>query len=95
MYCLEQIDQELSLSGVALPQATELAVSFDADLLGGVVTLTGKGEQPSAGDQGPLYRPVDVDRRLPVNRVTLVGIPAYAWANRGNSRMIIWAPYKP
>ncbi len=95
VYCFESPDNPaVNLADVRLT-GSSFAAKFVPDLLGGVVTLTGKGEQPSAGDQGPLYRPVDVDRRLPVNRVTLVGIPAYAWANRGNSRMIIWAPYKP
>ncbi len=58
------------------------------DLLGGVTVLRGRGVVPTE-PWGPLYRPLTA-QPIPTRPVELVGIPYYAWANRGPGEMTIW-----
>jgi DUF1680 family protein len=87
VYCLEQADQDVSLNGMALPQATDLAASFDAELLGGVVTLAGAAQAlDEAGWEGVLYRTAP-----PVTQPgSMTAIPYYAWDQRAPGRMRVW-----
>jgi DUF1680 family protein len=87
VYCLEQTDQELSLSGVGLPHAAELAASFVPDLLGGVVTLSGAAEAlDDAGWEGVLYR-AEPPAAQPG---AITAIPYFAWDHRAPGPMRVW-----
>jgi DUF1680 family protein len=87
VYCLEQIDQELPLSGVALPQSAELAGQAEPELLGGVVTLVGAAEAlEQEGWEGVLYRTAP-----PATQAgAITAIPYYAWDSRAPGRMRVW-----
>jgi DUF1680 family protein len=87
VYCLEQTDQEVSLSGVALPRAAELSASLAPDLLGGVVALGGPAEAlDTAGWEGVLYR-----SEPPASQPGAIkAIPYYAWDSRAPGRMRVW-----
>jgi len=65
-----------------------------SEILGGVVTIKGKGlTVDEAADRGPLYRPRGSGHAKPRGTpVTL--IPYYAWANRGNSHMAVWLHFR-
>src|SRR5262245_4541741 len=57
IYCLEQVDHEVPLSRIALPEEAELAAQFEPELLGGVVAIDGSAEAlDDAGWDGTLYR---------------------------------------
>jgi DUF1680 family protein len=87
IYCLEQADQSMPLDRVALPQAAELAASFEPELLGGVVALAGIAQAlDDAGWEGVLY-----STAAPATQpCTIMAIPYYAWDHRAPGRMRVW-----
>ncbi len=86
VYCLEEADNGPDLHRVLLPRDSGFKESFQPDLLGGVVTLRGKG-LTEEGETDCLYtfRPPERKRER-----ELVWIPYYAWANRGEGEMTVW-----
>jgi len=97
VYCLESIDNpDFDVYDASLlydPGETvgTLKAERCPGLLGGIVTLRGKGLVPERpADQGPLYRPLSREREITSRQVDLVAIPYYAWANRGPARMTVW-----
>ena len=52
---------------------------YHGDLLGGIVTITGRGQIRQAGKKG-------------VEDINVVAIPYYAWAHRGKNEMAVWMP---
>lgn len=94
IYCAESPDNP-GVSIMDLELASDSFTSqFDADLLGGVVKISGSGLVPDANaPRGPLYRPMgSVSARFNETPITL--IPYYAWANRGPAHMAVWLPYR-
>jgi DUF1680 family protein len=101
VYCFEEADQDtaVDLDDVAIDPATPLRTEWRDDLLGGVMAVEAAGSTVDTsgwGDQ--LYLPLDAYRSSDFNRylghpITLVGIPYYAWANRGAGKMRVWIPY--
>jgi hypothetical protein len=91
VYCLEQCDQAVPLSGLWLPPDAALKATREPGLLGGVVTIT--GEARAASEQPwhrSLYQPA-----APVSRFALKAIPYYAWDNRQPGPMKVWLPVAP
>lgn len=78
VYCLEAADQiDKHVFNLYSPQLKNLDVKFEADLLGGVVTISGKGSKlnekgKSSGSQA------------------FKAVPYYAWNNRGPGEMTVW-----
>jgi uncharacterized protein len=99
VYCLEEQDQEpgVNLLDVKIDLLQELTPHWRADLLGGVITLEGKGNQPdrSPWQENGLYRPLALgnEKRASDRKVKLTAIPYYAWGNRGLKSMRVWIPY--
>ena len=92
VYCVEQCDlpEDVSLSEVAIPAGAALTARYDADLLGGVVAVTGQGLWRQAPDFGDgLYAPAHPDHGQPID---VRFVPYYAWWNRGNQPMTVWLP---
>ena len=95
IYCLEEIDQPsgLSLSDVAINPGRQPAEQFQAefrrDLLGGMVVLhhTGAVYQRGASEK-MLYS--HYSRGTKTQKVPLMFIPYYAWANRQATSMQVW-----
>jgi len=73
-----------------LPEDVDLIARYDGRLLGGVVTLEGRGfAQPKAAWTAQLYREF---RPAPAAPLHLRLIPYYAWGNRSPSEMTVWMP---
>ncbi len=93
VYCAESTDNP----GVSIRDLELASDDFEtahSDILNGIVTVRGKGlaPDPSTGC-GPLYRTRGSDPvKLRETPITL--IPYYAWANRGNSHMAVWLPFR-
>jgi uncharacterized protein len=98
VYCLEEVDNGTGLSTVRLPPDAALEAVERPDLLGGMVTIRGKGVQGSggakaagAGGSRSLYfrDPPAGSSSHPV-AAPLVFIPYFAWANRAPGEMTVW-----
>ena len=94
IYCLEQADQpeSVNLLDAAINSYLPLQETWQADLLGGVMTVRTQGilRTPEAW-QDNLYLPngtVQATQRT----VNLTAVPYYAWANRGPGAMRVWIP---
>jgi len=89
VYCLEQADNGPNLPAICLPRETSFQATYEPELLGGVVTLTGEARrQTAAGWEGELYQPKQTDSQM--EPVRIKAIPYYAWANRGRGEMLVW-----
>jgi uncharacterized protein len=84
VYCIEAIDNGgLRTDAIVLPDDAAFKTERRKDLLGDVVTITGEAKvafEPQPGEPAKL-RPH-----------TIVAIPYYAWANRGEGYMDVWLP---
>lgn len=89
VYCLEQADNGANLPAICLPREASLQATYEPELLGGVVTITGEARrQTAAGWEGALYQPLPADAAM--EPVQIKAIPYYAWANRGRGEMLVW-----
>ena len=87
LYCAEAVDNPGGVQGLSVPRAAPLAASFEPDLLGGVVTLTGEGTRDgAAGWDGALYR-ADPPATEPT---PFKAVPYFAWDNRAPGDMQVW-----
>lgn len=87
IFCLEEADNGGELHTLSLPEDADLTASFQKDLLGGTMVVTGKARASEAdGDGEGLYGDSASERRL--RDITLV--PYYAWANRQAGEMRVW-----
>ncbi|MGC8863321.1 MAG: glycoside hydrolase family 127 protein [Armatimonadota bacterium] len=92
VYCAESIDNP-GISVRDLELASDDFQTARSEVLGGIVKIDGRGLVPDpAMQRGPLYRPYGFSLRMDEVPITL--IPYYAWANRGNSHMAVWLPYR-
>src|SRR5205085_12166661 len=79
VYCLEQADHTPPLHRLLLPAQAEITARFDAELLGGMVVLEGRGAAlADAGWDDTLYRTTAPE----VQPCTIRAIPYYAWDHR-------------
>jgi DUF1680 family protein len=87
VYCLEQIDHDVSLHDLMLPRKAPLEAVYEPDLLGGVVVIRGEGlrRDPDVWG-GSLYR----HDRSDLVPTPIMAVPYYAWANRGLGQMLVW-----
>lgn len=84
VYCAEWPDnKEVDLFSVLLPAKTQLTV-VDEKAPGGARMIT-------AGAQKVSY---DTDGHLQTDDFMLKLVPYYAWANRGQGKMMVWLPYE-
>ena len=84
VYCAEWPDnKEVDLFSVLLPAKAQLTV-VDEKAPGGARMIT-------AGAQKVSY---DTDGHLQTDDFMLKLIPYYAWANRGQGKMMVWLPYE-
>jgi len=79
VFCLEGCDQtDGTVFDKYIPRDETFSTAFDADLLGGVMTVTGKAQEvmPDGTTQ----------------RVDFKMIPYSTWCNRGAGEMMVWVP---
>lgn len=82
MFCLEGRDQaDGNVFNKALPSTAAITASYDASLLGGVMTLSGKA--------------LEVEQDGTVKEVNFRAIPYATWNNRGADRMAVWIASSP
>lgn len=86
VYCTEGCDNETPLSDIYIDPGQAPEVSFEPDLLGGVVALHAKAAAVQPGQA--LYFPA----QEPKTPVQLKMISYYAWANRADCDMSVWLP---
>lgn len=89
VYCLEEADNGADLHRVCVGDRPNFKMQFEADLLGGVVTLTSDGKMLSEEewDEENLYLEVKAPK---YESKTLKWIPYFVWANRGLGEMLVW-----
>lgn len=88
VYCFEQCDNGPDLAGLRLPAVDQVEARWEPELLGGVVTLNGRGERLSdEGWSGTLYRSDDEPEWVAQD---VRAVPYYAWANRDKGDMQVW-----
>jgi len=99
VYCFESVDHpgsellDLKLRLGPRREGYGLVAEEAPGLLGGVTVLRGKGLAPPQGQpRGPLYRPRGTKVVTGDREIAVTAIPYYAWANRGPSQMLVWAP---
>ncbi len=81
VYCLEGIDQkDKHVFNFYAPQLKNLNVKYEEELLGGIVTISGKGKMLGSTEKSadPAFK----------------AIPYYAWNNRGSGEMNVWIANK-
>ena len=87
IYCVEAQDVDTAPQSMRLPPDAPLAMSWNPDLLGGIVTLTAPARRIDRTVWGDaLYRqtaPTEVPS-------TLLAVPYYIWCNRGANAMQVW-----
>jgi hypothetical protein len=87
VYCLEEADNGADLNDQALPRGASLTARHNPRLLGGVVTIHGKGKRRRRADwAGRLYSP-DAGR---LETVAVMAVPYFAWCNRRPGEMLVW-----
>jgi uncharacterized protein len=87
VYCLEQVDHDVPISRIALPDEAELAAQFEPELLGGVVAVDGSAVAlDDGGWDGALYRTTPPK----VQPSAIRAIPYYAWDHRAPGPMQVW-----
>ena len=79
VYCFEGADNPKGVANLVLPIDAKLQSEYHGDLLGGIVTITGRGQIRQDGEKV-------------VEDIDVVAIPYYAWAHRGKNEMAVWIP---
>jgi DUF1680 family protein len=79
VYCFEGADNPKGVANLVLPIDAKLQSEYHGDLLGGIVTITGRGQ-------------IRQDGKKVVKDIDVVAIPYYAWAHRGKNEMAVWIP---
>jgi uncharacterized protein len=95
VYCLEAVDQkaDANLRQVSLASEPALQAEWQADVLGGVVTVAAAGVVSDLGNwSNQLYRPEEL-ADSPQKPVRLLAVPYFAWANRKAGAIRVWLPY--
>ena len=82
VYCFEGADNPKGVTNLILPPEAKLQSEYHGDLLGGIVTITGRGQILQTGQNG----------KQVLQDVDVVAIPYYAWAHRGMNEMAVWVP---
>lgn len=90
VYCLEEVDNGNHLNHITIPHDAQLTATFDPNLFGGIITITGHALR-STHDNWPN------DLYLPASRTTrqntsfqFKAIPYFLWANRQPGEMRVW-----
>ena len=88
VYCLEAVDNSVSVRHIAAPPDTELLARYREDLLGGVTVIEGIGRIRTLSEwEGRLYRTRQKERA-----VCFTAVPYFAWDNREPDEMVVWLP---
>jgi DUF1680 family protein len=90
VYCLEEVDNGPRLANVCIPKTSELDVSPDSELFGGVSAITGQALRiEPAEENSALYRHHSQMGYTEAG-FTFKAIPYFLWANRDPGEMRVW-----
>jgi DUF1680 family protein len=88
VYCLEEVDNPVApLNRIALPRDSVLEARYDADLLGGVIVITGEAEAIKADSSQTWLYGTDVPQ---TESVQITAVPYAVWDNREPGQMLVW-----
>ncbi|GHT66937.1 hypothetical protein FACS1894110_11490 [Spirochaetia bacterium] len=89
VFCFEEDDNGARLNDLSIYTGA-LGEAFHPELLGGVVTITGKAARRSISgwQEDQLYRELQVQ---PGETFTFTAVPFYARLNRKGGEMVVWA----
>jgi DUF1680 family protein len=88
IYCVEEVDNDVSPDAVRVPADASFDASFAPELLDGVVVVHGEGTAPTAEAwSGSLYRDRDA---VPTEPVEFTAVPYYAWDHREPGQMRVF-----
>ncbi len=82
VYAVEGIDNGDRVFDLVLPDAASLQAEFRADLLNGVVVISGNAIMITKSGSG---KAVETTRAF-------LSVPYYSWANRGPGQLLVWLP---
>lgn len=85
VYCVEHVDNGGKAFNLIIPDNAKLESQEQADLLGGVVTLSA---------EVPVVKPTADGMGIETVRERITAIPYYTWCNRGSGPMQVWIPRK-
>lgn len=88
VYCLEEVDNGGNLSNIFVDTSQRLEAGYEADMLGGVTTVsfTGKRLIQERWEDDILYS----EAKLPMEDVALKAVPYGSWGNRKHGEMNVW-----
>ena len=88
IYCLEEVDNGDNLSNIFVDTSQKLEAVYEADLLGGVFTISLEGKRlaQEKWDDENLYG----ETKLPLETVKLKAVPYSSWGNRAHGEMAVW-----
>lgn len=85
VYCIEGFDiPDGNPNNIMIDKTQTFNLTYQKDFLNGLMTISGKAKY---------FKEID-NNGLKISNVNFTAIPYYAWANRGNSEMEVWIPYK-
>jgi DUF1680 family protein len=89
LFCLEEVDDGPTLDSILLPRDAPIAASFEADLLGGVVTLRATGSREGSDTADGSHPAYSTDAPA-LRDFTITAVPYFAWGNRTSGDMQVW-----
>lgn len=98
VYCVEAADHpDVNVMDIRLGEDAPLRAIWREGLFGpGAVVIEAPGAAADVSEwDGTLYRRVEECSEPPLQPITVVAIPYYAWANRGANAMRVWIPRPP
>ena len=90
VYCLEEIDNGSRLANVCIPASSDLDVSFDHEMFGGVSVITGSALRIEAAEESPVLYRHHSQTGYNETAFTFKAIPYFLWANREPGEMRVW-----
>ncbi len=92
LYCMESIDNSVGVTNLIVPEASEMKIKREPDLLNDVVTIVGEAvamevKNPVNIQGGPIKMPY-----ISSTTVQFKAIPYAVWNNRGATTMKVWFP---
>ena len=90
VYCLEEVDNGARLANVCIPATSELDVSFDSELFGGVSVIKGRALRIEPAEESTALYRHHSQTRYNEAAFTFKAIPYFLWANRDLGEMRVW-----
>jgi hypothetical protein len=87
VYCIEEVDNGDNLSSLRLSDDTQLSWKLDDDILGGIVTISGKAYKT---DDESWTEELYSNKKKVETIQTIKAVPYCTWGNRNPGEMLCW-----